>query len=369
MAININKGSELGKYYYSKNNVVFGPIPLEELLKFIDADTLVYYEGIKWTEAKNLPELKKIVDASKKEVEPIYIQSSNSQSEVQLEKKKTPWGIIFVIVSVLAVIYFIGQSTNKKDELVDVAADTTSFYVDTAAAAPQVVSYNMDDIYNNILSQTYISQSQLDNLPYIDLIDYKNEILARHGFIFEDNAFVEYYKTKNWYSPVNNYLVATSQFNEFEENNFQSIENKLIQIQSKLTSFIQGFYQSIVDQTFDANIYFSPVVQQYINKRNLTPADINAEMTDHYQEFVNSKYSFSDPFQISIARDDSPLNFVTFEFHYTVERVSKQKLQECDVVVKLGFDSNDKIISYSEEAIKNLTFTDIVKPVTDTLNY
>lgn len=369
MAININKGSALGKYYYSKNNIVFGPIPLEELLKYIDADTLVYYEGIKWTEAKNLPELKKIVEASKKEVEPIYIQSNNSQNEIQLEKKKTPWGVIFVIVSVLAVIYFIGQSTNKKEELVDVAVDTSSFYVDTAAAVPQVVSYNMDDIYNNILSKTYISQLQLDNLSYIDLIDYKNEILARHGFIFEDNSYVEYYKTKNWYIPVNNYLVATSQFNEFENNNFQSIENKLTQVQSKLTSIIQGYYQSIIDQTFDANFYFSPLVEQYINKRNLTPAEINAEMTNHYQEFINPKYTFSDPFQLSIVRNDSPLNYVTYEFHYIVERVSKQKLQECDVLVKLGFDANDKIISYSEVEIKNLTFTDLEKPVADTLNY
>jgi hypothetical protein len=369
MAININKGSALGKYYYSKNNVVFGPIPLEELLKYIDADTLVYYEGIKWTEAKNLPELKKIVEASKKEVEPIYIQSNNSQNEVQLEKKKTPWGVIFVIISVLAVIYFIGQSTNKKEEIVDVPVDTSSVYVDTAVAAPQVVSYNIDDIYNNILSKTYISQLQLDNLPYIDLIDYKNEILARHGYIFEDISYVEYYKTRSWYSPVNNYLVATSQFNEYESNNFQSIENKLIQIQSELTSFIKGFYQSIIEQTFDANLYFSPTVKQYINNQDITPAEINKEMTDHYQEFINSKYVFSDPFQISIVRNDSPLNYVTFEFHYTVERVSKQKFQECDVVVKIGFDANDKIISYSEEAIKNLTFTDLVKPVTDSTNY
>jgi hypothetical protein len=369
MAININKGSELGKYYYSKNNVVFGPIPLEELLKFIDADTLVYYEGIKWTEAKNLPELKKIVDASKKEVEPIYIQNYNSQNEVQLEKKKTPWGLIFVIVSVMVVIYFINQSTSKKDDLAVTAVDTTSLFVDTVAATPQILSYNMDDIYNNILSKAYISQTQLDNLSYIDLIDYKNELLARHGFIFEDDTYIEYYRTKGWYSPVNNYLVATSQFNEFEYNNFQLIENKLVQIQNKLTSLIQGFYQSIVDQTFDANQYFSPVVDQYITKRNITPTEINSEMTKHYEEFINSKYSFSDPFQISILRDPSRLNYVTYEFHYAVERASKQKLQECDVVVKLGFDANDKIISYSEEAIKNLTFTDLVKPISDTLTY
>jgi hypothetical protein len=92
-------------------------------------------------------------------------------------------------------------------------------------------------------------------------------------------------------------------------------------------------------------------------------------MTKHYEEFVNSKYSFSDPFQISILRDPSMLNYITYEFHYAVERVSKQKLQQCDVVVKIGFDANDKIISYSEEAIKNLTITDIVKPVSDTLTY
>ena len=49
MAININKGSPLGKYYYSKDNNVFGPIPLEELLKIIDGDTYVYYDCLLYT--------------------------------------------------------------------------------------------------------------------------------------------------------------------------------------------------------------------------------------------------------------------------------------------------------------------------------
>jgi uncharacterized membrane protein YhaH (DUF805 family) len=46
-------------YYYSIDGATFGPFTLEQLLENINEDTLVYREGIDWTNAKNVEELKK----------------------------------------------------------------------------------------------------------------------------------------------------------------------------------------------------------------------------------------------------------------------------------------------------------------------
>jgi uncharacterized membrane protein YhaH (DUF805 family) len=59
MAIQLNKDKNNFKYYYSENGATLGPFSLTQLLEKIEADTLVYREGIEWTNAKDVEELKK----------------------------------------------------------------------------------------------------------------------------------------------------------------------------------------------------------------------------------------------------------------------------------------------------------------------
>lgn len=56
--INMENSGEL-LYYYSVDGTVYGPLSLVKLLEKIDADTLVYREGIEWTNATEIEELKK----------------------------------------------------------------------------------------------------------------------------------------------------------------------------------------------------------------------------------------------------------------------------------------------------------------------
>ena len=58
MAINLEKAPFETFYYYAENGKTVGPFPLKELLPRITADTLVYREGIEWTNAKDVEELK-----------------------------------------------------------------------------------------------------------------------------------------------------------------------------------------------------------------------------------------------------------------------------------------------------------------------
>jgi uncharacterized membrane protein YhaH (DUF805 family) len=57
MSLDLNKGNNELKYYYSENGGTFGPFTLSQLLDKINAETLVYREGIDWTNAKNVEEL------------------------------------------------------------------------------------------------------------------------------------------------------------------------------------------------------------------------------------------------------------------------------------------------------------------------
>ena len=373
MAININKGPGLGKYYYTKDNVVFGPIPLEELLKYINADTLVYYEGIKWTEAKNLPELNKIISNVKQEEKANQEKLKREQVKeyddfLNKPKTKSPLFYLILIGLIILVIYFfVNQSKSNQSEVsLPIATDTMPL-LDSFSMPQQTAPLSIDEIYTNILSSNYISESQLERLLFSEILNYKNEILARHGYIFEDEGLTENYRKYPWYSPINNYLVATSQFNEFEKANYDLLEKRYNIITSSINNLIQQFYQSIRDRTFDANMFFASSVEKYLNRSNLTQDDIDEEVQKHYAEFLNARYTFPEPFDISVLESANSLNYISYKFHYEVERVSKNKLQSCDVTVVLGLNSDFKIVDYSEAKVENLKFTEIPINTIDSL--
>jgi len=63
MEIDLNKDKNELKYYYSENGATMGPFSLSQLLDKIEADTLVYREGIDWTNAKDVEELRSFFKA------------------------------------------------------------------------------------------------------------------------------------------------------------------------------------------------------------------------------------------------------------------------------------------------------------------
>ncbi|MCF8451789.1 MAG: DUF805 domain-containing protein [Pedobacter sp.] len=63
MSIDLNKDKNELKYYYSENGATLGPFTLTQLLEKIEADTLVYREGIDWTNARDVEELRELFKA------------------------------------------------------------------------------------------------------------------------------------------------------------------------------------------------------------------------------------------------------------------------------------------------------------------
>ena len=68
-------------YYYSINGTVYGPLTLADLLEKIDADTLVYREGIQWTNADEVDELKKFF--KKPNLEKVSRKNVSNSSEFE----------------------------------------------------------------------------------------------------------------------------------------------------------------------------------------------------------------------------------------------------------------------------------------------
>jgi hypothetical protein len=92
------------KYYYSDNGTPCGPYTLVELLERIDSESLVYRDGIEWTTARNLDELKKFFRIEKSETN---IPSSSVKNDVKKEKKPIiRIALVMVVFSLFGTIAF-----------------------------------------------------------------------------------------------------------------------------------------------------------------------------------------------------------------------------------------------------------------------
>ena len=350
MKFKINKGGELGIYYYQKDGVVYGPIKIDELLEKIDGNTMVYTDRTPWGKAKDNSDLKKyfLTSISDKNTAALASPTPNQPTNSKSNNKGVIILILLLIVGLIA--YFINKNNGGSIEETPVT-DSTSVVIDSS-----IILGEGDAVYQT-LSKKYIDQKQLERIPYSDIINYQNELLARHGFNFEDNNVRNYYSTKPWYRAANNYLMATSGFSVIEKYNFDLLNTKNTEIKNKILDIINSYYNVLANQTFDANSYYAERVNKYITKSNTTPAEIN-ELNRNELDFVNPKYQFIQPIEIKYERGADGYDYFYFRVFFGVYRPSKQKFQSCNINLKWGFDANYKIVSNQELSYDNLNFSD-----------
>lgn len=64
---------------------------------------------------------------------------------------------------------------------------------------------NISKISNNFnLSEEYLNNDQLKYLDKTELMLLRNEIFARHGYIFKREDLIKYFSQFNWYNPQHN---------------------------------------------------------------------------------------------------------------------------------------------------------------------
>jgi hypothetical protein len=355
MKFNLSKGGPLGKYFFQKEKIVYGPFIKEDVINKIGPETMVYTESGEWKKAREYSEFgfKAVVDKNKESKKIVSTDENPSlKTDFQKPSSGNKWALPFFIFVILiggAAYYFINNFNQRSSETEQtIAADTT-------AAAPAAIA---NDATNDLLTKNYIEDYQLNNLSYSDIDKYRDELLARHGYIFEDYNKKAYFSQQSWYSPQNDFLTAASQFNAIEKSNFQMLDQKLTERKNAIVSHIQSYFSSIVNNNFDASQYFSQNVNQYITRKNLTPFEINDLYTKESVDFQNPQIDFLEPFVFSCEKGQDGQDYFLFSIYYQVFRPSKNKYQSCIVNLKVGIDRNMRIFHYEEVDLKNLKFSE-----------
>ena len=74
----------------------------------------------------------------------------------------------------------------------------------------------------------YLKDSDLQGLTKEQLSFARNEVFARHGYVFSENSLKTYFTAKTWYHPNSSYDGSDTNFNDYEKANY-----KLIQVWEK----------------------------------------------------------------------------------------------------------------------------------------
>ena len=74
-------------------------------------------------------------------------------------------------------------------------------------------------------NSSYLSASDLSKYNKSTLALMRNEIYARHGYVFNTNPFKEYFNSKSWYHPDSSFKGDDSELNDYEIKNVQTIKS------------------------------------------------------------------------------------------------------------------------------------------------
>lgn len=111
---------------------------------------------------------------------------------------------------------------DNKDVNINITEDSKPDPVIIVQEKPQPVYYSSDFIFPQS-STEYLSQSQVSSLSDYQLGIARNEIYARHGYIFKLDRFKSYFESQSWYVP--RYSDASSiSLNEIETYNVALIK-------------------------------------------------------------------------------------------------------------------------------------------------
>ncbi|NME82365.1 YARHG domain-containing protein [Clostridium sp. SM-530-WT-3G] len=93
------------------------------------------------------------------------------------------------------------QKSNNKDININVNNNTKpDSVVIVKETIPSSVYYSNSYIFPQS-SDTYLSKGQIQSLSNYELGIARNEIYARHGYIFKLEQFRRYFESQNWYVP------------------------------------------------------------------------------------------------------------------------------------------------------------------------
>jgi tetratricopeptide (TPR) repeat protein len=407
MHLNLDKSITEKQYYYEDKGNTLGPFPISRLLSKINENTLVYREGIDWTIAKEIPELKNYFHPSENVKNENKIKSDN----VIIKKKKNLliWALILVVIVVAGLFWtnknkIFSKQANSEIDSINLKENLLSDFEIFDLESIKKFTPNQDqknqaiilqnnansDVSNNNFTEAIIKYKEsLKNYPnpqtYFLLSDVylKNNDFQRSEQCIQIASNLDYqpkseldYKLlsihvmQGDFNSVKNELINLSISNHsilkkvsedtlFYNFRFSPAYLKIIEKnsvfdtivgESVYPSIIISYFEAFNNQNFDAINYFSDYVSQYINKKNTNPDEINNIIANN-TEFTNSKINLIGT-DVIISGINSRDVWTTF----TCFRKSKNKYQTSRVKLQFIFDDQNKITSYKEIEVKDTKF-------------
>lgn len=132
-----------------------------------------------------------------------YKNTSNVKGNYYLKKKKSSLKkIIFAILLICLLTFILDDSQLNQ----------------TILSNLHNKDYLIKDSNARYLSEEELMAYSIEELGYI-----RNEIFARHGYIFGNNEYKDYFESKSWYEPNSNFKGNYDELNRYEEANVELI--------------------------------------------------------------------------------------------------------------------------------------------------
>lgn len=92
-----------------------------------------------------------------------------------------------------------------------------------AAPAVQVSQQNSEYIFSDS-STRYLTDNEVSSLSKEQLGYARNEIYARHGYVFKTEKYAQYFSSKSWYKPNPSFIPGDEYLNQYEIKNYMLIQ-------------------------------------------------------------------------------------------------------------------------------------------------
>lgn len=420
MAINLNKDggpahisvNDNSIYYYELNETSVGPFTIQEIIKHINLNSLVYTEKTGWKVAVEIPEIAAFFN--EQVVTPIKSQDlTNAIDTKPSSLKKIVW-ILCIAILFFSGIYYLKSKSNLAS--VESPIQLRPLADSTVLKENEIFNYRKIRRYkpnpDQISNGNYYLNAGIDslkNLNYIASIDALkkaircnptgNSYYQLSKAFLQTNLLVESEKCLKManrlrYKPKSDLSIIQAKIH-FAYNNVEQLikelsilkglnpmqydslisDPKISQLVSNSMSneiytdeptvneqegagqenlhqkIVQQYFSDLNNKTFDIYTYFSENIDQYCLLKNPSQEDIRNAMINN-SEFVNPHSEILGDRLVDI--DD---NTVEAWVNFSCYRTSKKKYQSCLVKTQFVFDDNNKITSYREIEIKNLQYS------------
>ncbi|GFP77423.1 YARHG domain-containing protein [Clostridium fungisolvens] len=122
-------------------------------------------------------------------------------------------------------VYDDGRTPTEVKVTAEQAANSTPANQEDSASSISVnTSPSVEDYVFVDSDRRYLTDADLADLSKDKLAIARNEIFARHGYVFKTDEFKNYFTSKQWYVPNPSYDGTDTVFNEYEKANYKLIQ-------------------------------------------------------------------------------------------------------------------------------------------------